>query len=103
MNIDLSYDEYTVNITISGSIDSAGGTLIGEKFQEVIDYPRIIKNVNLDLKGVSTINSAGIGKLLKFYKHFDKLGGVFKITHISDNLLTLFKDINLDKIIQISK
>jgi len=89
-------------VTIDGNIDSTSGIELDEKFQEIIGNTNI-KNVNFDLKAVKSINSAGIGKILKFYKHYDSMGGSFKIIHVSEKLMSLFKDINLDKIISISE
>lgn len=102
MNISYSYNDDTVTVVIDGNIDTTGGSQLNDKFQEILnnDY---IKFANLDLKGVNSINSAGIGKLLRFYKHFNKCGGELKIVHVSDKLYELFKDINLDKIIAIAK
>ena len=102
MNIELTYDNETANIIIVGNIDSTTGTELSEKLQDIIENPDI-KNANFDLKGVNTINSAGIGKFLKFYKHIESKNGSFKIVKVSDKLMRLFKDINLDKIISISK
>ena len=102
MNVELSYNNDTVSVVIDGNIDSSTRDELNNKFQEVTSHTDI-KNANIDLKGVKSINSAGIGKLLKFYKHFDSIGGEFKIVHISNRLMSLFKDINLDKIISISE
>ena len=48
-----------------------------------------------------SITSAGIGKLLAFYKHFDQAGGGMKITALSPQLTKQFKEIHLDQIIPI--
>lgn len=100
MAIQLNYVNDTVTIVVNANIDSIIGSELSEKFQEIIDNPTI-KNSILDLKGVRQINSAGIGKILKFYKHFEINSGSFKITNASDKVLELFKEINLDKIITI--
>lgn len=102
MNIDVKYTGNNALITIDGNIDSTSGIELDNQFQEVIGNSNI-KNINFDLKAVKSINSAGIGKILKFYKHYENQGGSFKIIHISEKLLSLFKDINLDKIISISE
>jgi anti-anti-sigma factor len=101
MDIDIKYAGDTANVVIDGNIDSIASGELSDKLQEVTDNLKI-KNITIDLKGVKTINSAGIGKLLKIYKHYDGQGGSFKIIHISEKLMALFKEINLDKIIPIS-
>jgi len=102
MTINLNYENDTVIIVVDGNIDTYGGVELSEKFQEITDNPKI-KNAKLDMKGVSQINSAGIGKILKFYKHFENNSGKFEIIHVSDKVLELFQEINLHKIITISK
>ncbi|MCK4798148.1 MAG: STAS domain-containing protein [Spirochaetes bacterium] len=102
MNIELTYNNDTINITIMGNIDTLISTELNTTIQEIIDNTEI-KNAVFDLKGVNNINSAGIGKLLKLYKHFENIGGSFKIIHASSKLKSLFTNINLDKIISISE
>ena len=102
MNIKYYYNDDTVNIYIEGIIDATTSSDLNIKFQEIMSNPSI-KNVNLDLKNVESINSSGIGKILRFYKYIDGIGGEFKIVHVSNRLFEIFKDINLDKIISISK
>lgn len=102
MNIKYYYNEDTVDIYVEGIIDATTSSDLNIKFQEIMSNPSI-KNVNLDLKNVESINSSGIGKILRFYKYIDDIGGEFKIIHVSDRLFEIFRDINLDKIISISK
>ena len=102
MTIEIKYENDTAHITVTGNIDTYGGVELSEKFIEITDNPKI-KNAKLDLKGVKQINSAGIGKILKFYKHFENKKGSFEIIHVSDKVLELFQEINLHKIITISK
>ncbi|HOJ63850.1 MAG TPA: STAS domain-containing protein [Spirochaetota bacterium] len=102
MNIKYYYNEDTADIYVEGIIDASSSSELNTKFQEIMSNPSI-KNVNLDLKNVESINSSGIGKILRFYKYIDGIGGEFKIVHVSDRLFEVFRDINLDKIISISK
>lgn len=101
MNVKIEYFKDTANIIIEGNIDTNSNSEIGTKFNEITDNKEI-KNVNLDLKLLRSINSSGIGKILKFYKYIDEIGGEFKIIHASERVVTLFRDINLDKIISVS-
>jgi len=102
VNIKYYYNEDTADIYVEGIIDASSSSELNTKFQEIMSNPSI-KNVNLDLKNVESINSSGIGKILRFYKYIDGIGGEFKIVHVSDRLFEVFRDINLDKIISISK
>jgi anti-anti-sigma factor len=61
-----------------------------------------IKDAVFNLREVPSVTSAGIGKLLTFYKHFDKLGGSMKIQGVSDALRKQFSEIHLDQIISVT-
>jgi anti-anti-sigma factor len=100
MNIDILLEENCINFKIEGAIDTEGGSELSNKFAEVSGNTSI-KNAVFDLGEVPTITSAGIGKLLKFYKHFDKLGGKMVIKGISESLKNQFQEIHLDMIIPI--
>lgn len=100
MNIDIQIEKNCINFKIEGVVDTEGGSKLSNKFAEISSNPSIT-NAIFDLSEVPTITSAGIGKLLKFYKHFDKLGGNMKIKGISDSLKNQFQEIHLDMIIPI--
>ena len=90
----------TVLFKIDGAIDTEGGAELSKSFQEVMENPDV-KNAEFDMREVPSITSAGIGKLLKFFKHFDKNGGTMKITGISEPLKIQFEEIHLNQIIPI--
>ena len=100
MDIDILIEDDTVYFKIVGAIDTEGGSELTNKFMEIAS-DESIKNAEFDLSEVPSITSAGIGKLLRFYKHFDKLGGNMKIKGISDSLKDQFAEIHLDQIITI--
>ncbi len=102
MDIDILIEENCINIKIVGAVDTEGGSELSNKFVE-ISGDSSLKNSLFDLSEVPTITSAGIGKLLKFYKHFDKLGGQMKIKGISESLKKQFEEIHLDMIIPIEE
>ncbi len=102
MDLDIVIEEDTVYFKISGPIDTEGGSELTNKFMEIAN-DESIKNAEFDLSEVPTITSAGIGKLLRFFKHFDKLGGKMKIKGISDSLKDQFSEIHLDQIIPIEE
>lgn len=102
MVVKTEYRDNSVTIFIEGNIDTSNSSDLYQYFQEVLDK-NTITSVNLDLKNVISINSSGIGKILKFYKYIDEIGGEFKIIHAGERVMNLLKDINLDKIISVSK
>ncbi len=102
MDLDINIEQDRVNIVIMGAIDTAGGAELSTKFAELAKDPNL-RHADFDLSEVPTITSAGIGKLLAFYKHFDQAGGGMRITDLSPQLTKQFKEIHLDQIIPIGK
>jgi stage II sporulation protein AA (anti-sigma F factor antagonist) len=100
MRLDIRKKGDTVTVTIVGQVDTEGGRELSESFVSVTEDPAVRHGV-FDLSEVPAISSAGIGKLLRFYKHFDKLGGTMKIKGISAPLKQQFLEIRLDQIIPI--
>jgi anti-sigma B factor antagonist len=100
MDIDINIEQDRVRVTIMGPIDTAGGSELSTKFAELARDPSL-RHAEFDLAEVPSITSAGIGKLLAFYKHFDQVGGGMRITLLSPQLTKQFKEIHLDQIIPI--
>ncbi len=100
MDIDINIEQDRVRVTIMGPIDTAGGSELSAKFSELAKDPGL-RHADFDLAEVPSITSAGIGKLLAFYKHFDQAGGGMRITEVSPQLAKQFKEIHLDQIIPI--
>jgi anti-anti-sigma factor len=100
MDLDIDIEQDRLRVTILGPIDTAGGSELSAKFAELAKDPAL-RHAEFDLSEVPSITSAGIGKLLAFYKHFDQAGGGMKITALSPQLAKQFKEIHLDQIIPI--
>jgi anti-sigma B factor antagonist len=100
MELEFATSDETVLVTIVGPVDTEGGRELSDAVGKVMLDPSI-SNAVFDLSDVPAITSAGIGKLLRFYKHFDKLGGSMKIRGISAPLKQQFLEIHLDQIIPI--
>jgi anti-anti-sigma factor len=86
---------------ITGSIDERGAEELKRRFLEM-DVSSI-SEVVLDFKGVTFIGSAGIGKLLLFYKSLAAHGGKITINNMGKDIFTMFKVVKLDKIFNISQ
>lgn len=100
MDLNIVIEDDTIFFKIAGAIDTKGGSELSNRFIEVTG-DESLKNAEFDLSEVPTITSAGIGKLLRFFKYFDGLGGTMKITGISDSLREQFVEIHLNQIIPI--
>jgi len=57
---------------------------------------------NIDFKGVSIIDSMGIGKLLTYTKHFAAQDKIFSISNVSQELYSLLKELRIDRVINIT-
>jgi anti-sigma B factor antagonist len=102
MEVAVSIEGSTVKVSIKGSIDIDGAPELAHRLSEVIGNEEI-KAAIFDLSEVRSITSSGIGKLLSFYKLFDKRGGSMKIKGISEELESQFREIHLDLILPIER
>jgi anti-anti-sigma factor len=98
MDLDISIEQDKVRVAILGAIDTMGGSELSTKFAELARDPSL-RHAEFDLSEVPSITSAGIGKLLAFFKHFDQAGGGMRIVALSPQLAKQFKEIHLDQII----
>jgi anti-anti-sigma factor len=89
-----------VFVEVVGSIDERGAEDLKRRFLE-LDVSTV-KEVVFDFSGVTFIGSAGIGKLLLFYKNLAAQGGKITIQNMSKDIYTMFKVVKLDKIFNIS-
>jgi len=78
-------------------IDQADELL--ETFNNIIEKGP--EEVLLDLKGLKSITSSGIGKIVLLYKELQKKKGVLKIEGVNDTIMEIFKIVKLDKLVEI--
>ena len=102
MDIELIKELDMVTAIINGNIDSDGTQKLAENLQKIKEIDNANKII-FDLQHVNTITSAGIGKLLNFFKYIDMKRGTMEINGISDNLYSQFNEIHLDRIFPIKK
>lgn len=92
----------TVKVEIDGDINSDGSRKLAQTLEDIRnldDYQHVV----FDMKDVKIITSAGIGKILNFFKHLDTSERTMEIKGISDILYLQFKEIHLDRIFPINK
>ena len=102
MELKVREEGNTVYFEVIGSIDTDGAPELSVRFADIVKNADI-EHAVFDLSRVPSTTSSGIGKLLTFFKHFDKRGGTMKVKGISDALLEQFKEIHLDLIIPIER
>lgn len=59
------------------------------------------RNAVIDMSGVESINSHGIGKLLLFYKKFKDAGGELRISSPHGHVKEVFETLMLDRLFKI--
>lgn len=59
------------------------------------------RNAVIDMSGVESINSHGIGKLLLFYKKFKDAGGELRISSPQGHVKEVFETLMLDRLFKI--
>jgi len=100
MDLTLRQQGDVAQIEVVGSIDERGAEELKRRFLE-LDISAL-KEVVFNFSGVTFIGSAGIGKLLLFYKNVAAQGGKIRIENMSKDIYTMFKVVKLDKIFNIS-
>ncbi|MFZ5585558.1 MAG: STAS domain-containing protein [Thermodesulfobacteriota bacterium] len=100
MELTLNQQGDLARIEVIGSIDERGAEELKRRFLE-LDVSSL-KEVVFDFSGVTFIGSAGIGKLLLFYKNVAAQGGRIRIENMSKDIYTMFKVVKLDKIFNIA-
>ena len=91
----------TATMTIKGNIDEQGAETLKQNFYSL--NISVLDHVVIDMKDVNHIGSAGIGKLLLFYKDFAIKGGSISVINVSKPLFDLFQVVKLDTLMKISR
>lgn len=89
-----------VMVKVSGAVDTDAAERLRAELAKVIKLSP--GSVIMDLSGVPSIGSSGIGKILAFYKELNKAKAAFEIKGIHENLYNIFKSIKLEKLFPIS-
>ena len=94
-----NYENATV-LSLKGKIRIGSGDVA---LREAVD--RVVadgaKNLVLDVKGVSRIDSSGLGELVAAHKKVTNLGGHLSLARMSDNLLNVVGATQLASILDV--
>ncbi len=86
-------------ISIEGNLmGGPDASNLNDKLVELIEGKK--KHVIVDLKGVSVINSSGLGMLIKSVSTMKGAGGDLKIANASDKILELIKITKLTGVLE---
>ncbi len=98
MTVDQQGD--SIRIELRGDIDELGANKLKTGFNE-LDLSNC-KQIVFDFGGVNYIGSAGIGKMLIFYKAIASKGGRLAIENANKAVYDLLKVVKLDTIFTIT-
>ncbi len=101
MELQVNQEQDLLRFSVRGNIDEAGAEELKSRFKEI--NISTIKEMVFDFSGVTHIGSAGIGKLLLFYKDMALNGGRIRIENVSETVHELFGVLKLDTIFTIHK
>jgi anti-anti-sigma factor len=90
-----------VNFTLIGVVDEFGAEELKKEFTRV-DVNKIKKAV-VNFSGVTEFGSAGIGKLLLFYKTLKLNNASLHLTQVPGNVYETFRITELDSLFSIEK
>ncbi len=99
MDITITQGDGHVRVKISGDIDENGAAELKRRFT-ALDFSKTVEAV-FDLRDVTYIGSAGLGKLLLFYKRLSMNDAVMKIGHPSDMIRDVLMELKLDALFSI--
>lgn len=91
----------TIRFDIKGEIDENGAQKMKEQFNQ--SYSPEFKTIIFNFAAVSHIGSAGIGKLLLFYKNVGINQGQIHIEKASKTIYDLLLTLKLDSVFSITK
>ena len=101
MNIKINSQNERIDIKISGSVDQLKAGKLKTEFEEL--NLSETKEIVIDMKEVTYIGSAGVGKLLLLYKNFPNRDGKIRIINLSEELYSMLTDMELGEIFLITK
>jgi anti-anti-sigma factor len=101
MELSVTSESGCVRFEVKGAIDETGAETLKQRFREL--NSAALKELAIDFRAVTHIGSAGIGKLLLFYKDMAVNGGKIRLENLPRTLFELFATLKLDSIFQISR
>jgi anti-sigma B factor antagonist len=99
MNVKVLESDGKLTVKVKGDIYIDQANELLQTFNNIIE--KNPKEVILDLKGLQSITSSGIGKIVLLYKELQKKNGVVKIIGVNKTIMQIFKIVKLDKLVKI--
>ena len=100
MTIDITRHDTSAYCRISGDIDESGAAEMKRRFEQ-LDLANLREMV-FDMQDVTYIGSAGLGKLLLFYKKLSMNNAVMKVEHPSSMVRDILIELRLDSLFPVA-
>lgn len=100
MELNITNNGSKVRVAVSGKIDEQGAEELKNRFRAL--KPEGLTEAVFDFSGVTHIGSAGIGKLLLFYKDMTSHNGEIRIENTPGPILELLRLVKMDTIFPVS-
>jgi anti-anti-sigma factor len=101
MDISARHESGRLLVILVGRIDEAGAARL--KTELAAAETAEVREVVLDVGGVTFIGSAGIGKLLVLYNKVAKRNVAIRLVNVPADIFSLFHSMKLDQLFSLSK
>jgi anti-sigma B factor antagonist len=99
MEVKVASNEGGITVKLKGDIYVDQADELVDVFNSIVEKePR---EVIIDINGLKSITSSGIGKIVLLYKNLQKKDGKLKIIGVNDTIMQIFKIVKLDKLVEI--
>jgi anti-anti-sigma factor len=96
MNIQVNKNGTNYGLAIEGEIDECGAEVLKTRFREITSSGS--RSIVVDFSRVTHIGSAGIGKILVFYKDLAIRDATLSLVNVPDTIFFMFREMKLDTI-----
>lgn len=101
MEIKVEEKKDFTKIYLKGDIYVEQADELFEVFNKIIE--KSPREVVIDISGLKSISSSGIGKIVFLYKGLKKKNGKVRITGVNETIMQIFRVIKLDKLMEVEQ
>ncbi|KPJ86694.1 MAG: hypothetical protein AMS17_11270 [Spirochaetes bacterium DG_61] len=99
MEVKVDSSNGTVTVTLKGDIYVDQADELVNVFNSIVEKGP--QEVIIDISGLKSITSSGIGKIVLLYKNLHEKNAQLKIIGVNDTIMQIFKIVKLDKLVEI--
>ena len=99
MEVRIDSSNGKVTVTLKGDIYVDQADELVDVFNSIVE--KRPQEVIIDISGLKSITSSGIGKIVLLYKNLHEKNTRLKIIGVNDTIMQIFKIVKLDKLVEI--